>query len=247
MRIAIRNPWLLVLTLLCAVGCHTPTPNDLVLLEIPGQSRFALSTEDGILALAGDELVGEIPAVQFWKGREIRDDLERIQQTQDLVLFKPKTARMTNSTFAAEDIHPDEMVYIQVINDDFERLPFVREARWYHDGEFGDLLALEGWFADPEGLATTFAGAGVYVKRKGVYEIAGILCGTVATNPNPSFFGRLFGPSLLLPFMRLDQIAPVLPQNSEFFNRGPRTFRPDFEHGLDREGRETERANRPNR
>ena len=77
MRIAIRNPWLVVLTLLSAVGCHTPTPNDLVLLDIPGNPRFALSTEDGILALAGDELTGEIPAIQYWKGREIRDDLNR--------------------------------------------------------------------------------------------------------------------------------------------------------------------------
>lgn len=224
-------------------ACHTPLPNDLVLLEVKGASRFALSTEDGVVALAGDDLAAELPAVQYWKGREIRDHLDLVQSTPDFALLKPKTAKFTRSTFAAYEIKPGEELFVQLIADDFERLPFVLDAHWYEDGRFGDLLAIDSWFVDEEAVASRFAGAGVYVKRLGVYEIVGILNGTLATNPNDSFATAVFGPRVLMPFVRLDQIADVLPQNSNFFQRTVRPFRPDFEHGLEPDGSEKTRAN----
>jgi hypothetical protein len=230
----------LVLSLALA-GCHTPSPNDLVLLDVPGAPRFALSTEDGVVALRGDDLASRaIPAIQYWRGRETHDSLLIVQRSDDLVLLRPESARLTWSPFAARDIEPGDELFVQVIGDDFERLPVLIEGCWHQDGRHGDLFAVSTWFVDEEMLAARFAGAGVYVKRKGVYEIVGILNGTVATNPEDTWFG----PDLLLPFLRLDAIAPVLPTNSNFFDRGPRTFRPDFEHGLSREGEETLPANR---
>ncbi len=231
---------------LVAVGCHTPTPNDLVVLDLPGSARYALSTEDGIVALGGDDLTGKVPAVQYWKGREIRDDLQIVQHDRDLTLLRPETAKFTLSTFASDDIEPGETLFIQLIQDqDFERLPYVIECHWYRDGEMGDLLAVDTWNVDRERVAARFAGAGVYAKRKGVYEIVGILNGTLATIDSDTFFGSMFGSHIqLLPFMRLDQIAGVLPRDSNFFERGPRAFRPDFEHGLNRDGSENKSANK---
>lgn len=230
-------------TLFSVAACHTPLPNDLVLLEVKGASRFALSTEDGVVALAGDDLVGDLPCVQYWKGREIRDRLDLVQTTPDLALLKPETAKFTRSTFASSEIKPGEMLYVQLIADDFERLPFVIEGAWYEDGRYGDLFAVETWFVDEEDVAARFAGAGVYVKRLGVYEIVGILNGTLASNQDESLSTKMFGPSVLFPFVRLDQIAAVLPQSSNFFQRTTRTFRPDIEHGLKPDGSEGTRAN----
>jgi hypothetical protein len=228
--------------LVAFAACHTPLPNDLVLLEAPGAARFALSTEDGIVALAGDDIVAQVPCVQYWKGREIRDTLSMIQATPDLALLKPETARFTRSPFADDEVRPEETLYIQLLADDFERLPYVLEAHWHEDGRYGDLLEIDTWFVDEEDVVARFAGAGVYVKRMGNYEIVGLLNGTLASNPAPSGF---FAPEILVPFVRLDQIATVLPNTSNYFERRPRPFRADFEHGLERDGTETERANTP--
>lgn len=226
-------------------ACHAPTPNDLVTLQLAGNPRYALSTEDGVLAIDGDDVqTAEVPIMQWYEGREVPDDATIVQRASDLVLMKAKTSRLNFSTFAGDPPQPDEHLFIGVIGSDFEHRGELIGVSLYEDGKYGDLLEVEDWFVGEESLVTRFAGAGVYANRAGVYQIVGVITGTLASNPNPSLFARIFGPGTLIPFAGLDAIAPVLPANSNFFQRGPRVFRPDFEYGVNRDGSENRTGNR---
>jgi hypothetical protein len=215
-----------------APGCAVPVPNDLILLDVRGADRFALSTEDGIVALYGDDLTGgEIPILYEYHQQTVTDNAALIQNTADLGLLKPVTAKFPFSEFAISEPGPDEPLYIQVIDEgDIERRPEMIEARLYERGLYGNLLELEDHDYRPEWLAQRFRGAGVYVQEKGRFAIVGVLNGTVATLAE--------GDDGLLPFVGLDVIAPVLPRTSSFFVRRLTPRRPDFEYGLTREGQE---------
>ncbi len=231
-----------VAAVLCSTlaACATPTPNDLVVLDVPGAERYALATEDGIIALDGDDLgLAELPIVLWFRGSPVPDDAVVEQRTEDLGLLRPKSTRLLYSEFAAQEPLPGEDLYIGLVEaDDPEHRPFVVDAHLYEDGEFGDLLVVDDWFRTCESIARDFAGAGVYARREGRYVLVGLLNGTVATNPSPSTWCQYFGPYRLLPFLGLEAIAPVLPRTSSFFERRARVFRPDFEYGTDREGHE---------
>jgi len=242
-----RHLWPASLGLLAWLcGCGTPRPNHLLMLEIPGAARYALSTEDGVIALYEDDLsVGEVPMIYWYRSSPILDDLVFQHRVGDLGLLLPKSTRLQQAEFAAEGPASGEDLYIQLIeSDDIEHRPYLVDAHLYAGGEFGDLLELDSWFHTCHGVAEEFAGAGVYAKRKGRYVLVGILNGMVSTNPNPSVWAGTFGPYRLLPYISLDGLAPVLPKASNFFERRARKFRPDFEYGLDREGKEPNTANR---
>ncbi len=230
--------------ILLVAGCGTPTPNNLVRLEISGAERYGLATEDGIVALNGDDLqIGEVPIEYWYKGSPILDDATIDHRTENLALLHAKSTRLQYATFGAEAAQPDEDLYIQVIEDDPEHRPVMIDCHLFWDGEYGDLLEVDEWFRWTSHVARDFRGAGVYAKRKGVYELVGLITGDVASNPHPWFLFRMFGPYRLLPFVSIDNIAPVLPQSSDFFKRRIRAFRPDFEYGLTREGKEPRSVN----
>ncbi|MFH0944415.1 MAG: hypothetical protein V2A76_04385 [Planctomycetota bacterium] len=230
----------------CLAACGTPMPNHLVRLEIPGSERYALSTEDGVIALNDDDLsLEEVPMLYWYKASPVMDDLVVQHRVGDLGLLLPKTTRLQKAELAAEGPLPGENLYIQVIHaGDVERRPYLLDAHLYANGEFGDLLELDEWFSTCHGVAEEFAGAGVYAKRLGRYVCVGLINGMVTTNPNPSVWSSMVGPYRLLPYISLDGLAHVLPRSSNFFERRIRAFRPDYEHGLDREGNEPNTLNR---
>lgn len=234
----------LFLLLAAAAGCGTPTPNNLVEIELPGAKRWALATEDGVVALNGDDLsVPEVPILYWFKGTPILDDATVAHRTDELALLHPKSSRLQYATFGALAAEPGEDLYIQVLEDDPEHRPELLDCHLFWGGEFGDLLEVDEWFRFTVNVARDFRGAGVYAKRKGVYELVGILTGDVATNPHPWLAVRMFGPYRLLTYVPIDSIAPVLPESSDFFKRRIREFRPDFEYGLTREGKEPQSVN----
>lgn len=230
----------------CLVACGTPTPNHLLRLEIPGSERYALSTEDGIIALDDDDLgLAEIPMLYWYRSSPIIDELVVQARAGDLGLLQPKSTRLERAELAATGPAPGEDLYIQLIHaGDVERRPYLVDAHLYADGEFGDLLELDEWFSTCHGVAEEFAGAGVYARRLGRYVCVGLINGMVTTNPNPSVWSGLVGPYRLLPYISLDGLAHILPQSSSFFERRAKAFRPDFEYGLDREGNEPNTVNR---
>lgn len=231
------------LTLLLA-GCTSRLPNDLVILDVPGSPRYALSTEDGILALTEPDLsVDELPVLYWYRGAPVRDDARVLHLADDFGLLEMQSAKIHYAVFAAGDPAPDESLWIQVLEDDIERRPQLIEASLFEGGAYGDLLAIDEWFWAADEIAGDWVGAGVYVRRKGVYELVGIINGLVADHPRPSTWSRWFGPKELVTFAGLDSIAPTLPDSSDYFARRIRVFRPDFEHGLERDGSEGRREN----
>ncbi len=231
--------WLWLSIVAALIGCGTPTPNDLVEIVVPGAERFAISTEDGLVALAHDDLgLDELPIRFYASGTPYYDDADVTQRTGEFGLLVPRTARLPLREFAVDGPREHETVYIQVLElDDPERRPHLVAASLYQDGRYGDLLQIDelGW--TPTRLASQFAGAGVYAERDGRYVLVGIVNGMVCSNPDPGFLA----PQELLPFAGLASIATVLPQSSDFFKRRIRAFRPDFEYGLEADGREPDR------
>src|SRR5690606_25865102 len=113
-----------VLLLPLAAGCTSRLPNDLVILEVPGAPRYAVSTEDGILALAEDDLAGEsLPIVHWYRGDAVRDEARLEHRSDEFGLLTPRTARIGFSTFAASAPAPHEDLWIQVIQGDAEHRP----------------------------------------------------------------------------------------------------------------------------
>ncbi len=230
--------------LLLAAGCVSRQPNDLVILDVPGAPRYAVSTEDGILALSADDLaVDALPILHWHGGDAIRDEAVVRHRSAGFGLLAPTSARIEYATFAAVDPLPGESLWIQVLEDDPERRPALVEASLFEDGARGDLLAIDEWFWSPDEVAADWVGAGVYVRRKGAYELVGVVNGLVADHPAPTTLSRWFGPRALVAFAGLDAIAPTLPESSDYFSRRIRAFRPDFEHGLERDGSERRREN----
>lgn len=220
---------------LALAGCGSPTPNDLTRLEIPGPPRYAVSTEDGLLALPGDDLAVDVVPITLWyQGSLVLDDARIERREEDLVRLRPVSAQLPFSEFAAEGAKPGEPLFVQVVQDDPEHLPLLVAAELLADGRFGDLLRVTSWTWSAEEIARDFPGAGVYALRKGRYVLVGIVNGLLVANPDDSLLARWFGPSEVLACLSLDAIAPVLPENSDFFARRTRVLRPDFEHGLPR-------------
>lgn len=218
-----------------AAGCGSPTPNDLVRIDTPGIARYAVSTEDGLLALPGDDLMIDEVSISLWfNGFPVFDEARVTRRAEDLYRLTPKSAKLPIAEFAAAPADPDEPLFVQTIEDDPEHLPRLIGARLMADGQYGDLLEVTSWFWSADDLAAEFPGAGVYALRKGRYVLVGILNGLVVTNPDTSFLGRWFGPNEVVAYLSLDAIAPVLPENSDFFRRRTRAFRSDFEHGIPR-------------
>lgn len=239
--------WLALLLFVTAaigpIGCATPTPNDLVLLDFEGgAARYGLSTEDGIVALAGDDLnVTEVPIRYWFRSSPIRDDARVLQRTDTLALLAPIATRLEWTEFGVSGPEPGENLYVQLLDEhDPEHLPYLIDAELFDDGSLGDVIEIDSWFVDEDDVGARFSGAGVYAKRLGRYVLVGILTGTVVTAPRTGFWS-FFGSGEGMPFVGLDGIAPVLPKSSNFFERRMRAFRPDFEYGLDEQGQETNR------
>jgi len=235
-------------------GCAVPVPNDLVLLDVPGAQRYALSTEDGIIAINGDDLAaGIVPILYYFRVQHIgtqhtiSDDAKVLQKTDELALLEPVSTQMNFSDLAAQDAEPGEAIFIQILDlDDPEMRPVLLKASLFENGRYGNLLLLEDSSYTPEHVARTFAGAGLYVQRMGRFVIVGILSGMVASNPvlNTGLLSRFETPPELLPFISLEVIAPVLPRTSDFFERRKVIYRPDIEYGLEPDGAEPPPARR---
>lgn len=218
---------------LALLGCGAPTPNHLVRLGTPSQPRFAVSTEDGLLALQGDDLLVDRVPIEFWfSAQSVTDTAVVERRGENLVRLRAESARLPFAELGAMGPLPGEPLFVQIIDDDPEHRPRLLEASLLAGGEFGDLIDIDEWFWSAEEVAADFPGAGVYALRDGRYELVGLLTDLVATNPDDSFLGSVFGPSAVIPYLALDAIAPVLPESSDFFRRRVRVFRPDFEHGI---------------
>lgn len=226
------RPWLVWLGVLCA-GCGSPPPNDLVRIDVPGLHRYAVSTEDGLIAIDRDDLLlDELPIVYPYLDDEMQDQASVVNRADNLLLMRPHSLRPSFSEFGAEEPSGAETLYIQILERPHaEWVPRLVHASLYGDGRFGDLLRLES--GDPEQLVAEFPGAGIYARRKGRYVLVGLLAGTLSTSPD-----RNDPTLLLLPFLGLDALGTVVPVQSDFFTRRPHMFRPDMEHGLTRDGAE---------
>jgi len=236
---------LMACSLAAFAGCRTRQPDDLLILDVPGAPRYVLATEDGVVALAGDDLAVDTLPVSYWyRGDRVIDVANVEHRSADFGLLTLRSLKTGFATFAASEPEPGETIWVQILEDDLEHRPRMVELSLYRDGDYGDLLAVEEFGVTAEELAVEWNGAGIYVRRKGAYELVGILNGVVAANPEPSRWSEWFGPHDLLAFAGIDAIAPTLPRSSDYFARRIRMFRPDFEHGLESDGSEGRRENR---
>lgn len=186
-----------------------------------GEPLLGLSTEAGVLLLADPRhRVGDLFDIQFPVGNSVVREWGRLDRmNDDLAVVVPLTARLLEGRLASSVPAPHEQLYL-ALRDDRDDPRMVPVRRW-RGGEYGNLIEAPG---DPEALLSRWAGAGLYVKRDGRWEIAGMLGGLLGTvdgeaRPGVGFVGLL-------------EIARIFPYRDDYHEQDVRPLRPDIEYGV---------------
>lgn len=223
MKLARLSPKLaLAAAALVAAACHGPAPT---ISSVEFQTERGIvrgvSTEDGILALVDVvPSTGEL-SFRYHTGNGFFDDVARLDRKNDaLAVMQPVTSRPSLARFGAYPAARDDTLYIEVNEG---RKPELVEFELFEGGQHGDLLVLKKKGGDPLAIAQIYAGTGVYAWRNEEMELVGVLNGVVCEEMNA------------IAFIGLDEIADVLPRESNYFLRRVQPRRADFEYGIPRD------------
>lgn len=210
--------------LACCLGCAAPPPRALVWVDAP-EPLAGASTERGLFVLDGSVL--DLPPVRVrqWVGADLlQDEAEVVVRDGAAALLAPKTARFDFTSLARAPLGAEEEAFVLIEEADPEHRPRLLPARRAAGGAFGDLLQLSSPFAPPaERIAARYPGAPVLARRKGAYEVVGLLNGLVA-RPEGSA-----GDALL--FVGWERLAALASRSERFFDRKIRPKRIDLEYG----------------
>jgi hypothetical protein len=216
------------------------TPSHYTRLWPTGRTGLPLigtSTEDGVVILTTPGLaLGDQYEIQFPHGNSVVVDWGVIDRLNDvLAVVRPQTAVLREGRLATSPPTPDEQLYLS-LRDELDE-PVMRPVKRWRAGEYGDYVLLPG--QDPVQVATSQRGAGVYVRRDGRWEIVGILAGLTAVDEaDPRG-------ELALGYVGLRELARILPERVDYFEREYRPLRPDFEFGVPLQPGDIERPQLP--
>ncbi|MFO0985305.1 MAG: hypothetical protein U1E76_26840 [Planctomycetota bacterium] len=194
-------------------------PEHILELQFGNDTRFAVSTEDGILCLAEDALRSASIPFRFRYKRGIFEDRATVDRiNENLAILLPQTSNLYHVRFGAYPAREDDELYLGVYDSD-ER-PYLLRVALYQRGQFGDLLEVPIGNDEAAAFADRFRGVGLYAWRDDYYQLVGILNG-VYTVDRP-----------IVAFIGLEEIARILPTGSHYFERKIKVPRPDFEYGI---------------
>jgi hypothetical protein len=218
----------LLLLLALTGACAAPTPSHLARLWPVGQSgepMLGLSTEEGVLILSSPNLgIGDWFHIQFPVGNSGLGDWGILSHlNDDLAVVRPLTARLEEGRLASAPPKPQETIYLALRSAGDQ--PVMRAVTRWNEGSNGDYVTVSGQ-GPAEVAARNLAGSGLYVLRDRRWKIIGMLAGTTARLPqrNPNHVG--------LGYIRLNELARVLPDQIDYFERDIKPLRPDFEFGV---------------
>jgi hypothetical protein len=239
--------------ILLLAACRGPAPTEsTVTLRTPAGAVFAVSTEGGLLAMS--DVVGDSDQVPFryYIGNGMFDDVANVvSRGKVFTILKPYSSRLNEARFARSPARPGEELFIE--SEGYQDVAILLPVDLYEEGRRGNLLVLheEGLLeiygkrmaqqgdatpdlpagvADLDAFARRHAGSGVFVWRDEFMQMVGILNGVYCTSP----------PALA--FVGIDEIAQVMPEPFQYFERQTLPKRADFEYGIPRDF-EGERAN----
>jgi hypothetical protein len=219
-------PLALLLPLLAA-ACASPPPSHFTRLwpeGTTGSPIIGTSTEDGILLLSRPDFrVGDRFELQFPVGNSLVRDWARIDRVNDnLAVARPLTARIVEGRIATELPQPDEKIFLALRDEDDE--PDMTRVRPWRDGMYGDWIVVPG--RDSEQVAREFQGTGLYVRRKGRWQIVGVLTGLLAEDEENRRGETALG------YIGLLEMSRILPDHVPYFEHDIKPLRPDFEFGV---------------
>lgn len=220
--------WLVIVLALALAGCAAPIPSHLTRLWPVGHSEepfLGLSTEEGVLVLTAPHFqVGDLFSIQFPVGDSGVVDLGKIDHlNDDLAVIRPITAHLLRGRLAASPPLPTETIYLARRDD--EDKPWMDPVDRWREGAYGDWITVGG-VDDPAAFARDFAGSGLYVNRRGRWQICGMLAGVTANLPGEDADDAGIG------YIGLLEIVRVLPDQIDYFERDIKPQRPDFEFGV---------------
>jgi hypothetical protein len=189
-----------------------------------GQPLVGTSTEDGVVILSTPGLaLGDRYEIQFPFGNSVVADWGLVDRLNDvLAVVRPQTAVLREGRIASSPPTPDEQLYLALRDDRDE--PALRPVARWRRGEYGDWVILRG--VDPDEVARSQRGTGVYVRREVRWEIVGVLAGLTAVD-EVDVRGEV-----ALGFIGLRELARILPDRVAYFERDEHILRPDFEFGV---------------
>lgn len=225
---ALRSTRLPLLVVLAAVvvGCAGP-PSHMARLWPRGRTglpMLGVAVNNEVLVLSRPHFqIGDRFEIQFPVGNSTVIDVGEIDRVNNnLAVVRPFTARLQPARLAESLPESHELLHL-ALRDADDAPEMVPVERW-RDGAHGDWILLPGH--DARKTAKLWAGAGMYVERKGRWRLVGILAGITAELPDDP------DQSVALGYIGLLEIARVLPEELEFFEREPPPLRPDFEFGV---------------
>jgi hypothetical protein len=180
-----------------------------------------VSTQEGIFAFA--EIApptGEL-SFRFRTGDNFFDDVATLQRKSDvLALFAPKSSRLNQARFATYPAAADDKLYLEVRTDGHTD---ILACHLLDAGVRGDFVALDEKRLELADVAHRFAGVGVFAWRDGSMQLVGMLNGVYCEEPRA------------LAFIGLDEMATLIPVESDYFVRRVLPHRADFEYGTPRD------------
>jgi len=187
-----------------------------------GDPLLGLAVRDAVLVLARPTFrVDDRFEIQFPVGNSTVTDVGYIARVNnDLAVVRPFTARLAPARLAETLPADHEQLYL-ALRDERDKPLLVEVERW-ESGVHGDYIVLDGY--DAAEVARDWAGVGLYIKRNGRWRVVGMLAGITSEIPGSG--------ELALGYIGLLEIARILPDEQNYFDRDDRPLRPDFEHGV---------------
>jgi hypothetical protein len=217
----------LFLLFLWGAGCSTQG-NHITLVEVPSGQVAGMATERGVLVLKKPAIkIGDLYPIQHVYGNGVVHDEARVEETDEyLALLTPLSSQLNNVRFLASPIEPEEALYIGILDENNEDLYL--HAEMYQAGMMGDFVMCEELINYPEPSQDGYAGVGLFAERHGYLYLAGLL--TPMTLDKPGLGAEIYA------FLGIDQIYRFLPDLDNRFKQEQKPFRPDFIHGVERDG-----------
>jgi hypothetical protein len=213
--------------ILIFLGCTTPD-NHITLIEIPSGDVAGLATECGILALKKPIInPGDVfPIQHVYRDGVVQDEARVVNTDEYLALMEPVSSQLNNVRFLMYPLAEDETLYLGILDGDQDAEYL--EAELLAGGAKGDFVLCSELIEYPEPSTDGYGGIGLFAYREGAMWLAGIL------SPFRAEIDGITGDAY--PFIGMNKIMKFIPDLEDHFTRKRKPFRPDFEHGVERDG-----------